>query len=85
MVNPSPKQSGQKLLRQELPWLVAEVVLLLVLLNANAPELWFWLVVLLVEVVCADSAVPIYLVGLSGLGCRRTHPARLTSFFCSWS
>jgi hypothetical protein len=47
-VNPSPKQSGQKLLRQELPWLVAEVVLLLVLLNANAPELWFWLVVLLV-------------------------------------
>jgi len=36
------------LLRQELPWLVAEVVLMLVLLNANAPELWFWLVVLLV-------------------------------------
>ena len=48
MVNPSPKQSGQKLLRQELPWLVAEVVLMLVLLNANAPELWFWLVVMLV-------------------------------------
>lgn len=48
MVNPSPKQVGQKLLRQELPWLVAEVVLMLVLLNANAPELWFWLVVLLV-------------------------------------
>lgn len=36
------------LLRRELPWLVAEVVLLIVLLNANAPELWFWLVVLLV-------------------------------------
>ncbi|MCP9849020.1 hypothetical protein [Cyanobium sp. Morenito 9A2] len=36
------------LLRQELPWLVAEVVLLVVLANANAPELWFWLVVLLV-------------------------------------
>lgn len=36
------------LLRQELPWLLAEVVLLLILLNANAPELWFWLVVLLV-------------------------------------
>lgn len=36
------------LLRRELPWLVAEVVLLVVLLNANAPELWFWLVVLLV-------------------------------------
>jgi len=36
------------LLRRELPWLVAEVVLLVILLNANAPELWFWLVVLLV-------------------------------------
>lgn len=36
------------LLRRELPWLVTEVVLLVVLLNANAPELWFWLVVLLV-------------------------------------
>jgi len=37
-----------QLLRQELPWLVSEVVLLVVLFNANAPELWFWLVVLLV-------------------------------------
>ncbi len=36
------------LLRRELPWLVAEVVLLVILLNANAPELWLWLVVLLV-------------------------------------
>ena len=36
------------LLRQELPWLVAEVVLLLILFNANPPELWFWLVVLIV-------------------------------------
>jgi hypothetical protein len=36
------------LLRRELPWLVADVVLLLILFNANAPELWFWLVVLLV-------------------------------------
>jgi hypothetical protein len=36
------------LLRQELPWLIGEGVLLLILLNANAPELWFWLVVLLV-------------------------------------
>ena len=34
--------------RQELPWLIAEGVLLLILFNANAPELWFWLVVLLV-------------------------------------
>ena len=35
------------LLRQELPWLVSEVVLLLILLNANPPELWFWLGVFL--------------------------------------
>lgn len=36
------------LLRQELPWLISEVVLLVVLCNANPPELWFWLVVLVV-------------------------------------
>lgn len=36
------------LLRQELPWLASELVLLIVLCNANAPELWFWLVVLVV-------------------------------------
>lgn len=42
-----PRQ-GWPLLRQELPWLVAELALLLVLTNANPPELWFWLVVLLV-------------------------------------
>ena len=36
------------LLRQELPWLVSELVLLIVLLNANPPELRFWLVVFLV-------------------------------------
>ncbi len=35
-------------LRQELPWLMSEVVLLVVLCNANPPELWFWLVVLVV-------------------------------------
>ena len=37
-----------QLLRQEQPWLVSEVVLLLILFNANPPELWFWLVVLIV-------------------------------------
>ncbi len=41
-------QLRNPLLRQELPWLVSEVVLLVVLCNANPPELWFWLVVLLV-------------------------------------
>lgn len=35
-------------LRSELPWLVAETALLIVLCTANPPELWFWLVVLLV-------------------------------------
>ena len=36
------------LLRQELPWLIAELVLLVILLNANPPELWFCLVFFLV-------------------------------------
>ena len=36
------------LLKQELPWLISEGVLLAILFNANAPELWFWLVVLVV-------------------------------------
>jgi hypothetical protein len=40
--------TGPSLLRQELPWLMAMVALLVVLFHANAPELWFWLVVLLV-------------------------------------
>ena len=40
--------SARHLFRQELPWLVSEVVLLVVIINANAPELWFWFVVLLV-------------------------------------
>jgi hypothetical protein len=41
-------QIRNPLLRQEFPWLVAEVVLLVILFNANPPELWFWLVVLVV-------------------------------------
>ena len=41
-------QIRNPLLRQEFPWLVSEVVLLLILFNANPPELWFWLVVLVV-------------------------------------
>ena len=43
-----PRLIRNPLLRRELPWLVADGVLLLILFNANAPELWFWLVVLLV-------------------------------------
>jgi hypothetical protein len=45
MVN---QPTSRQLFRQELPWLVSEVVLLVVITNANAPELWFWFVVLLV-------------------------------------
>ena len=41
-------QIRNSMLRQEFPWLVSEFVLLLILFNANPPELWFWLVVLLV-------------------------------------
>ena len=35
-------------LRRELPFLVLEIALLVVLLHANAPEVWFWFAVLLV-------------------------------------
>lgn len=35
-------------LRRELPWLVILLGLLVVLLHANAPEVWFWLAALLV-------------------------------------
>ena len=34
-------------LRRELPWLALAAVLLVVLLHANAPEVWFWFLVLL--------------------------------------
>lgn len=44
----SPRRPTPSLLRRELPWLAAELVLLLILFLANPPELWFWLVVLLV-------------------------------------
>ncbi|MEB3156662.1 MAG: hypothetical protein VKO26_04410 [Cyanobacteriota bacterium] len=43
-----PSWFANPLLRRECPWLVAEVALLVVLGNANPPELWFWLVVFLV-------------------------------------
>jgi hypothetical protein len=47
MAAPAPRPTSS-LLRRELPWLAAELALLLILCNANPPELWFWLVVLLV-------------------------------------
>ncbi|MEY4352284.1 MAG: hypothetical protein RLZZ609_525 [Cyanobacteriota bacterium] len=45
---PRPPSIPSGLMRQELPWLAAEALLLVVLFHANPPELWFWLVVLLV-------------------------------------
>ncbi|MCP9930842.1 hypothetical protein KBY82_08600 [Cyanobium sp. AMD-g] len=33
---------------RELPWLVLQAALLVVLLHANAPEVWFWFAALLV-------------------------------------
>ncbi|MFM1813230.1 MAG: hypothetical protein RLZZ336_2168 [Cyanobacteriota bacterium] len=35
-------------MKREWPFLVLEVLLLLVLLQSNAPEVWFWFVALLV-------------------------------------
>jgi hypothetical protein len=40
--------SIRPLLKQEIPWLISELVILIVLLNPNPPELWFWFVVFLV-------------------------------------
>ncbi|MCT0200266.1 hypothetical protein KQ313_11305 [Synechococcus sp. CS-1325] len=50
MSSPGPRKSppATTTLRRELPWLIAEAAIFVVLLNANAPELWFWLVVLVV-------------------------------------
>jgi len=50
-------------LRLELPSLVAEVVLLVVITHANPPELWFWLVLLLV---IPGSRIECFLVGSEG-------------------
>ncbi len=33
---------------REIPWLVLEAALLVVLLHANAPEVWFWFAALVV-------------------------------------
>jgi hypothetical protein len=38
-------------LRRELPLLIVEISLLVVLLHANAPEVWFWFAVLVVLLV----------------------------------
>ena len=35
-------------LRRELPWLIVELALLVVLLHSNPPELWFWFAALVV-------------------------------------
>ena len=57
--HPSPQNRGksrlkrlwaavQPPLRVELPFVVIEVSLLVVLLHANAPEVWFWFLVLVI-------------------------------------
>ena len=40
-------------LRREMPLLIVEISLLVVLLHANAPEVWFWFAVLVVLLVLA--------------------------------
>ncbi|MEB3318292.1 MAG: hypothetical protein VKO39_09175 [Cyanobacteriota bacterium] len=48
----APRQAFERprvgTLRSELPWLVLTVALWIVLLHANAPEVWFWFAALLV-------------------------------------
>ena len=38
----SDRMTSLRALRSELLWLVLAVALLVVLLHANAPEVWFW-------------------------------------------
>ncbi len=57
------KPSSRDLLRLELLSLVAEVVLLVVITHANPPELWFWLVLLLVIL---GYRIECFLVGSEG-------------------
>lgn len=43
-------------MKHEWPWLVAAVALLVVLLHANAPEVWFWFGALLVLLLWRTNA-----------------------------
>jgi hypothetical protein len=43
-------------LRRELPWLALELAFLVVLLHANAPEVWFWFAALLVVLIWRTMA-----------------------------
>ena len=43
-------------LRREFPWLVLQVCLLVVLLHANAPEVWFWFAAALAQLDLASQA-----------------------------
>ena len=43
-------------LRQELPWLLLITAVLVVLLHANAPEVWFWVAALLVLLIWRSMA-----------------------------
>ena len=44
-------------MRHEWPFLALEVVLLLVLLHSNAPEVWFWFIALLVLLIWRSLAL----------------------------
>ncbi|MEB3239639.1 MAG: hypothetical protein VKM68_05420 [Cyanobacteriota bacterium] len=43
-------------MKREWPWLVLAVALLVVLLHANAPEVWFWFGALLVLLLWRSNA-----------------------------
>ena len=43
-------------LGRELPWLALEVTFLVILLHANAPEVWFWFAALLVVLIWRTMA-----------------------------
>ena len=62
-------------MKREWPFLALEVVLLLVLLQSNAPEVWFWFIALLVLLTWRSLALRQRLVQRRQAQAAMTEPA----------
>lgn len=62
-------------MKREWPFLALEVVLLLVLLQSNAPEVWFWFIALLVLLTWRSLALRQRLVQRRQAQAATTEPA----------
>ena len=56
MQNPLEVLTPSGSLRSELPWLALQMAVLVVLLHANSPEVWFWFAALLVLLIWRTMA-----------------------------